>query len=95
VPWLLLLATTRLYPPLRVLGAAAAGAAALGWIGERALGWGNPAAPVIDLMAAHGGYLITGLPALALAAWAIERRSRVAEPRPFPSTFAWRGRQYP
>ena len=37
IPWLILLARTRWYPPLRVAGAAFAAIASLGWIGERAL----------------------------------------------------------
>jgi len=40
LPWLLLLSRSRFYAPVRVAGAIFGGAAAVGWIGERA--WNFP-----------------------------------------------------
>ena len=68
VPWLLSLARTPVYAVLRVSGAAAAGVAAIGWIGERAFGLANPVGPLVDVVASHGPILIVGLAALALIA---------------------------
>lgn len=68
VPWLLSLARTKVYAPLRVTAAAAAGVAALGWIGERAFGTANPVGPLVDAAAGHGPLLIAALAAMALLA---------------------------
>jgi len=77
VPWLLSLARTRVYAPLRVSAAAAAGVAALGWIGERALGITNPVGPLVDAAARHGPMLIAALAATALVAeWRVRFEPR-------------------
>jgi hypothetical protein len=68
VPWLLSLARTKVYAPLRVSAAAAAAVAALGWIGERAIGLSNPVAPLVDAAASHGPLLIAALATTALLA---------------------------
>ncbi len=68
VPWLLSLARTKVYAPLRVSAAAAAAVAALGWIGERAFGLANPVGPLVDAAASHGPLVIAALAALALLA---------------------------
>jgi hypothetical protein len=68
VPWLLSLARTPVYAPLRVIGATGAAIAALGWIGERAFGLGNPVGPFVESAASHGLLLVAALAALALVA---------------------------
>ncbi|MBV9852575.1 MAG: HupE/UreJ family protein [Armatimonadetes bacterium] len=68
MPWLILLARTRLYPPLRVAGACLTGVAALGWMAERALGWNNPVGVWVDRAAAHALVIVAGLALLSLLA---------------------------
>jgi hypothetical protein len=68
VPWLLSLARTPLYGMLRVTGAVAAGFAALGWIGERAFGLTDPVAPLVNVAAERGPWLVGALALLALVA---------------------------
>lgn len=68
VPWLLSLARTPVYAPLRVIGATAAAIAALGWIGERAFGLANPVGPFVESAASHGLQLFAALAGLALVA---------------------------
>ncbi|MBW8768141.1 MAG: HupE/UreJ family protein [Gemmatimonadetes bacterium] len=78
VPWLLSLARTPLYAPLRVTGAAAAVVAALGWIGERAFGVANPIGPLVEVVAGHGPALVAALAAMALLAeWHTRFVSRI------------------
>ena len=45
MPWLVLLARSRVYGPFRIAGAALTGIAAAAWFAERALGWANPDRP--------------------------------------------------
>ncbi len=66
MPWLVLLARSRAYGPFRIAGAAATGLAAAAWLVERALGWANPVAPLVDAIASHGIWLLAGLAALAV-----------------------------
>jgi hypothetical protein len=68
VPWLLVLARTSAYGAVRTAGAVISGVAALGWIGERALGTTNPVGPLVEAAADHGFLLIATLAALALGA---------------------------
>lgn len=68
MPWLVLLARTRLYPHLRITGACITGVAAAAWFFERALGWPNPVGPLIEYAAAHALWLIMGLAGLAITA---------------------------
>jgi len=94
MPGLVLLARSRVYRPFRVAGAAFTGIAALAWFAERALGWSNPVAPVVESVASHALWLLAGLVVLAGAATAAEneldrRRQRpgfrpVGEPDPAP-----------
>src|SRR5688572_14919338 len=81
VPWLLLLARVRVYTPIRLVGAAAAGVAALGWIGERALGLANPIGPVIERAAAQGLWLIATLAVLAILATVLTSQRLLPAPR--------------
>jgi hypothetical protein len=60
VPWLFALARTPAYAWLRVSGAVVAGVAAVGWIGERAFGLGNPVGVLIE-SAAHRGPLLAAV----------------------------------
>ncbi|HEV7836725.1 MAG TPA: HupE/UreJ family protein [Gemmatimonadaceae bacterium] len=80
VPWLLSLARTPWYRAVRVTGAVAAGVAAIGWVGERALGLGNPVGLVVASAAAHAPILLVALALLAVVATV---RSRFA---PIPAT---------
>lgn len=68
IPWLILLARTRCYTPVRVGGAIFGALAALGWIAERSLAVPNPFAPVVDALAGHPWMLVGALAALALLA---------------------------
>lgn len=68
MPWLVLLARTRLYPSLRVLGACVTGLAAASWFFERALGWPNPVGPLVENVATHAAWLIVGLATLSFVA---------------------------
>lgn len=74
MPALVLLARTRWYPTVRSTGAVFAGIAAIAWILERALGFDNPVGRVIDAGLGHAPWLLAGLTALALLAFAAERR---------------------
>jgi hypothetical protein len=80
VPWLVLLARSRAYGPFRVGGAAVTGLAAA-WLAERALGWVNPIAPLVDAVASHAIWLLVGLVALTVVASSHES----SPSRPSPS----------
>jgi len=66
MPWLLLLARTPVYPPFRVLGACLTGVAATAWFLERALGWSNPVAPLVERAAGHALWIVAGLAVLSI-----------------------------
>jgi hypothetical protein len=68
MPCLVVLARTRLYKPFRIAGAMLTGIAAVGWFAERAFGWGNPIAPLVEGAASHPLWLLAGLVVLAGAA---------------------------
>jgi hypothetical protein len=68
IPWLILLARTAFYSPVRILGAVFGTVAALGLIGERALGWRNPFDAVVNSLAAHPLLLAGTLAGVALMA---------------------------
>lgn len=76
VPWLLLLARTPVYTPVRLLGALASGAAALGWMAERGLMWMNPVGSWAEWAAAHAVWMVCGLAAVAIAATVWQNRQR-------------------
>jgi hypothetical protein len=67
MPWLVLLARSHVYGPLRIAGAALTGIAAVAWFAERALGWGNPIAPFVETVASHALWLLAGLAVLTVA----------------------------
>ena len=77
VPWLAVLAQTRVYGVVRIGGGLLTGLAAAAWLAERALGRPNPVAPLVEAVAAHGIWLLGGLVVLAVAA-----RLSPAAPRP-------------
>ena len=72
MPWLVLLARSHVYGPLRIAGASLTGIAAAAWFVERALGWGNPIAPLVETVASHALWLLAGLAVLTVAAAAVD-----------------------
>ena len=68
MPWLVLLARSRVYGPFRIAGAALTGIAAAAWLAERAFGWANPIVPLVEGVASHALWLLAGLVVLAVAA---------------------------
>ena len=79
MPWLVLLARTRLYPPLRIIGASITGIAAAAWFFERAFGWNNPVGPLVENAASHAMWLVMGLTGLAIIA-SLLPKMRLATP---------------
>lgn len=67
MPWLILLARTRLYPSFRIVGAGLTGIAAAAWFFERAFGLANPIGPLVERAATHGIWIIGGLALLSIA----------------------------
>lgn len=59
IPWLILLARTKCYSPVRIIGAA------FGWVFQRAFGWSNPVEPLVTALAAHPLWPVGALAALA------------------------------
>jgi HupE / UreJ protein len=74
MPWLVLLARTRVYGPFRITGAAFTGIAAAAWLAERTFGWANPIVPIVESAASHVLWLLAGLVVLTLAATVLETR---------------------
>ncbi|TNM70728.1 HupE/UreJ family protein [Deinococcus radiopugnans ATCC 19172] len=72
MPWLILLAQTRLYPPVRVAGASLAAVASLGWLGDR-VGWSNPLGALADGLGAAGPWALLGLAVLTLVGFTLTR----------------------
>ena len=70
IPWLILLARTRFYSPVRIAGATFGAVAALGWTAERSLAWSNPIAPMVNVLADHSLWIGAGLAVTALVATA-------------------------
>jgi hypothetical protein len=84
IPWLVLLARTRLYPVFRMAGSVFGAFAALGWIGQRAFGWRNPVGPSVEAAARHAPWLLAGLAVVSVVATFVARR----DPAPRPLTDA-------
>lgn len=78
IPWLILLARTKFYPLVRIIGAVFGGVAALGWIGQRAFGWSNPIEPFVNALAAHPLWIVATLAAIALFATGARASARFA-----------------
>ncbi|MBB5350539.1 hypothetical protein HNR46_000767 [Haloferula luteola] len=72
IPWIVILGRTKAYTWLRQSAAFFAAAAAIGWIGDRSFGWGNPIEPVVASVSSHAGWIVA---ALALAAITVLLRS--------------------
>ncbi|WZO98296.1 HupE/UreJ family protein [Isosphaeraceae bacterium EP7] len=68
MPWLVLLARSRVYGPFRIAGATLTGIAATAWLAERAFGWDNRLAPIVEGVASHVLWLLATLVALAVTA---------------------------
>ncbi len=68
MPGLVLLARSRVYGPFRIAGATLTGIAAAAWFAERAFGWANPVAPLVEGVASHALWLLAGLLLLTGAA---------------------------
>ncbi|MFC4453592.1 HupE/UreJ family protein [Deinococcus sonorensis] len=79
MPWLILLAQTRVSPAARVLGAALAALAALGWLGDR-LGLANPLGSAADSLGPRGPWALLILAVLAVAAFALTPRQLHQKP---------------
>jgi len=77
VPWLVLLSRMPGYAVVRNGGALFASAAALGWIGERALGWPNPLTSIVTALAEHAIWWLTVLAIVAVGT-TVWRRFRSA-----------------
>ena len=82
MPWLVLLARSRVYGPLRITGAALTGIAAAAWFAERAFGWGNPVNPLVESVASHGIWLLVGLVVVAVTATVAENEFSAIDRRP-------------
>ncbi|WP_161884360.1 HupE/UreJ family protein [Deinococcus alpinitundrae] len=76
MPWLILLAQTKLYPPVRVFGASLAAIASLGWLGDR-VGWSNPLGVLADRLGTAGPWALIALAVLALTGFTVTRLRRV------------------
>ncbi len=74
MPWLVLLAPSRVYGPFRITGAALTGIAAAAWLAERTFGWANPIVPVVESAASHALWLLAGLVVLTFVAIVAENR---------------------
>jgi hypothetical protein len=72
IPWLLLLARTRLYRGVQVTGAVIAGVAALGWLLER-LGQPNALGDLAGALSPYGAWVIVALAVVAVAATGAQR----------------------
>ena len=85
MPWLVLLARSRVYGPFRITGAALTGIAAAAWLAERTFGWANPIVPLVESVASHALWLLAGLVVLTFVAIVAENRL-TARRRPAGST---------
>ncbi len=77
MPWLVLLARSRVYGPFRIAGATLTGIAAVAWLAERAFGWVNPVVPLVEGVAAHALWLLASLAVLACVASGTTRLGRM------------------
>jgi hypothetical protein len=88
MPWLVLLARTRIYTPFRIIGAVLTAVAALAWFAERAFGRLNPVASLVEGVASHALGLLAGLIVLSVAAILLENGFR-APRRRIPMFSPW------
>ena len=73
MPCLIALARAPIYGPIRVMGATLTAIAAATWFTERAFGWSNPVAPIVENLAAHALWMLAGLAALTAGVTFAER----------------------
>jgi hypothetical protein len=88
MPWLVLLARSRVYKPLRITGAVLTSIAASAWFAERAFGWANPVGAIVEAVASHTLWLLAGLVMIAFAATIAETKmplNRLRQQPPLPS----------
>jgi len=78
MPWLILLAQTRFYPPVRILAASLAVLASLGWFGDR-VGWKNPLGALADGLGAAGPWALLALAIFALIGFTFTRKGRTPQ----------------
>ena len=78
MPWLILLARTPIYTPVRIVGASVAGVAALGWLGERVFLQGNIVTALVEKAAGGALWIGISLALLALAATLWQRSKPLA-----------------
>ncbi|MCA8953938.1 MAG: HupE/UreJ family protein [Planctomycetes bacterium] len=78
MPWLVLLARTRVYPPFRLVASAAIAVVAAAWFLERTFAWDNPIGERVDALADHPLAWLAGIVLLALAANALPAGGRGA-----------------
>lgn len=79
MPWLILLARTPVYTPVRVIGGSVAALAATGWFAER-LGYANPLSVFANGLGAYGLWGIAGLAGLAVTTLVVQgvgRKERI------------------
>ena len=74
LPWLLLLASTRVYGGFRLIGAGVTATLAVGWLLERTTSWPSPFARPLGWMEAHPLGLLFALAALTVVARLTEHR---------------------
>lgn len=86
IPWLILLARTSYYAPVRVVGAGFGAIASLGWIAERGLAVPNPVGPLVNGLAQHPLVLVGGLAALATIATVWQAWRQPASPLQAPES---------
>lgn len=86
IPWLILLARTSFYAPVRIGGAIFGAVASLGWIAERALALQNPVDPLVNALAHHPVILVSLLAIAAMSAtgWQIVRKTPPVDPAQTP-----------
>jgi hypothetical protein len=80
MPWLVLLACSPVYRPFRIAGAALTGIAAAAWFAERAFGWINPIAPLVETVASYAIWLLAGLVVLTVAVRVAEHEMNPKRP---------------
>jgi hypothetical protein len=81
MPWLVLLARSRIYGPFRIAGASLTGIAAVAWFAERTFGLANPISPLVEGAASHAFWLLAGLIVLTCVGCVSERFARGAAER--------------
>jgi HupE / UreJ protein len=73
LPSLILLSRTRGYRFLRISGAAFAGSASVGWIGERLFGLHSSVDAVVGVVAHHAVWIAGGLFSISLLCWSLRK----------------------